>query len=64
MITDRQFHRIERVPRVFGPATNSVLGGGRVQFGLNVAAWPTGLRTRLRKYTPEMRDEDNISSAD
>jgi hypothetical protein len=38
MIVDKQFHRIDRVPRVFGAATKVVLEGGRVQFGLNIAA--------------------------
>ena len=38
MITDKQLHRIDKVPRVFGDATNVVLTGGRVQSGLNIAA--------------------------
>jgi hypothetical protein len=38
MIIDKQFQRIEMVPRAFGDATNVVFGGGKVQFGLNVDA--------------------------
>jgi len=34
----KQFHKIEKVPRVFGEATKWVLGGGRVQLGLKSEA--------------------------
>lgn len=49
MKIERQFHNIERVPRVFGPDTKFVPSGGSVQFGWNVEAFtspPNAVRTR------------------
>jgi len=53
---ERQFQRMESVPRIFGPDTNFVASGGRVQFGLNaVARLTVGAKTRLRERIGSVR---------
>lgn len=49
MIIDRQFHRIDKVPRVLGDATKLVFGGGSVQFGLNIISSAVGETKRPKR---------------
>lgn len=56
---DRQFQRTDKVPRTFGDATNVVLAGGSVQFGLNVEAQTDGTRMTM-KYAGEMKENGMI----
>jgi len=56
---ERQFHRIDRVPRVLGPDTKLVSAGGRVQFGLkDVPSTGLGAETRLKDNTRRSREKD------
>jgi hypothetical protein len=56
---DRQFRRTEKVPRAFGDATNVVLAGGSVQFGLNVEVRTDGIKTTM-KYAREMKEDGMV----
>ena len=62
MIIDKQFHRIDRVPRVFGAATKFVLIWGEVQFGMKTVAWAIGFWKTPRTKKTRVGDGDMARS--